>query len=105
MFARGAGEGVSLGEGRRCFAGRTGKGLVGSAEGEVVGGPLLACVFGKNVSCSADMWQVLRRAGARIRSMRSIHTKYYLSASFGMRTISIGHLAGGRGVLSPSFCL
>jgi len=69
MCARGVGEGVFLDEGRRGFgipgggvvgeisAGQTGKGLVGRAEGEVVGGPLLARVFGKHIRCSADMWQ------------------------------------------------
>ena len=78
MCARGVGEGVSLDEGRRgsgfpgggvvgeISARQTGKVLVGRAEGEMVGGPLLVRVFGKNISCSADTWQVLRRAGARI---------------------------------------
>jgi len=108
MRAREVGEGVSLDEGRRGFgfpggrvvgeisAGQTREGLVGRVEGEVVGGPLLVRIFGKNIICSADMWQVLRRAGARIRLMRSIHTNWCLPASFEMRTNSTGHLAGGR---------
>jgi len=86
MFARGEGGGVSLGEGRRGFgfpgggvvgeidAGQTGRGLVGCSKGEVVGGPPLARVFGKNVSCSDVMLHALRRAGARIRLTRSMHT-------------------------------
>ena len=61
-FARGAGEEAFLGEGRSGFgfpgsgvvgeidAGHTRKGLVGCAEGEMAGSPLLDRVFGKNVS-------------------------------------------------------
>ena len=68
MFASGAGEGMSLAEGRRAFValgggvvgetdvGPTGKGRVGRAEGEVFGGPPRAREFGKNVSCSSDIW-------------------------------------------------
>jgi hypothetical protein len=117
MFASGADEGVSLVEGRRVFvalgggvvgetdAGQTGKGRVGGAEGEVSGGPPLAREFGKNVSCSSDIWQVPRRAGARNRLMRSMHTNWSLHSLFEIRTISIGHLAGGREDVSPSVCL
>jgi len=117
MCARGVGEGVSLDEGRRGFgipgggvvgeisAGHTGKGLVGRSEEKVVGGAPLARVFERSVSCSVYMWQVLRRAGPRIRLMRSMHTNWCLLASFETRTNSTGHLAGGREIMSPSVCL
>ena len=75
-------------------AGQTRQGLVGRSEGEVVGGPPLALVFGTNVCCSVDMWQVLRRAGPMIRMMRSMNMNWCLPASFEMRTNSTGHLAG-----------
>ena len=118
MFARGSGGGgVSLGEGRRSFgfpeggvageidAGQAGKGHLVIDEGEVAGGPLIARVFGKNCSCSIDMWQVLRRAGVRIQLMRSMHANWSMSVSFEIRTGSTGHLAGGRKVVTPSLCL
>jgi len=117
MFARGEGEGVSLGEGRRGIglsgggtvgeidAGQGGRGLVGCSEGEVGGGPPLARAVGKNVSCSPVMWQALRRAGARIRLMRSMHTNWSLPFLLEMRTNSFGHLAGGRENVSPYVCL
>ena len=115
MCARGVGEGLSLDQGRRVFgfpgagvvgeiinAGQTGKGLVGCAEGEVVVGPLLVRVFGKNITCSTNMWQVLQRAGARIWLMRSMHRSGCMPASFEMRTNSNSHIVGGREVVSPS---
>ena len=117
LFASGAGEGVSLGEGRGMFvalgggvvgetdAGQTGKGREGSVEGEVSGGPPLARVFGKNVSCSSHMLQVPRRARARIRLMRSMHTNWSLPSLLEMRTSSTCHLAGGREDVSSSVCL
>jgi hypothetical protein len=117
MFASGAGEGWSLVEGRSVFVAlgggvveetnvaQTGKGRVGRAEEEVSGGPSLACEFGKNVSCSSDIWQVLRRAEVRSWPMRSMHTNWSLPSLMEMRTSSTGHLAGGREDISPSVCL
>ena len=117
MFASGAGEGVSLVEDLRVLvaiggrvvgeadAVQTGKGRVGRAEGEVSGGPPLAREFGKNVSCSSDIWHVPRRAGARNRLMRSMHTSWSLPSLLEIRTSSTGHLAGGRAIVSPSVCL
>jgi len=90
MFASGAGEGVSSFEGRRMFAafgggvvgetdvGQAGKGRIDSAEREMYGGPPRARELGKNVSCSSDILQVPRRAGARNRLIRSMHTNWSL---------------------------
>ena len=86
-------------------AGQNGKGLVGRSAGGVAGSPPLALVFGKNLSCSADMWQALSRAGARIWLMRSMLTNRFLPSSLEMRTSSTGHFAGGRDVVSLSVCL
>ena len=61
-------------------AGQVGKGRMGCAEGVVCGGPPLGRGFGKNVSRSSDIWQVSRRAGARNRRMRSMHTNWSLSS-------------------------
>ena len=85
--------------------GQTSKDRVGRAEGEVSGGPPSAREFGKNVSCSSDIWQVPRRAWARNRLMRSMHTNWSLPSLLEIRTSSTGHLAGGRKDVSPSVYL
>ena len=85
--------------------GQTGRGRVGRAKGEVFGGPPRARELGKNVSCSSDIWQVPRRAGARNRLMRSMHTNWSLPSLLEIRTNSTGHLAGGREDVSPFICL
>ena len=63
----GVGRGVSFGGGREGLgipvggvrgeidAGQNGKGLVGRSAGGVAGSHPLSLVFGKNLSCSADM--------------------------------------------------
>ena len=84
---------------------QAGKGRIGSTEREVYGGPPRALEFGKNVSCSSDIWQVPGRAGARNRLMRSMHTNWSLPSLLEMRTSSTCHLAGGRENVSPSVCL
>ncbi len=78
---------------------------MGCSEREVAGGPPLSRAFGKSVSCSAFMWHALRRAGARIRLMRFMHTNFSLPSLLKMRTNSTGHLAGGRKFVSPFVCL
>ena len=117
MFVSMAGEGVSSSEGRRVFValsggvvgetddGQTGKGRLGRAEGEVSGDPPLTREFGKNVSCSSDMWKVPRRSRARNRLMRSMHTNWSLPSLLETRINSTGHLAGGREDVSPLVCL
>ncbi len=85
--------------------GQTGKGLVGRAEGEVLGGPPRVLELGKNVSCSSDIWQVPRKAGARNRLMRSMHTNWSLPSLLEIRTSSTGHLAGVREAVVPFVCL
>ena len=85
--------------------GQVGKGRMGCAEGVVWGGPPLDRGFGKNVSCSFDIWQVSRRAGARNRRMRSMHTNWSLPSWLEMRTSLTGHLASGREDVSQSVCL
>ena len=117
MVASGAGEGVSSVEGRKVFAafgggvvgetdvGHAGKGRIGNAEGEVYGGPPRDRELRKDASCSSDIWQVPRRAGARNRLMRSMHANWSPTSLLEMRTSSNGHLAGGREDVSPSVCL
>jgi hypothetical protein len=85
--------------------GHTGKGRVGRAKGEVSGGPPLAREFGKNVSCSFDIWQVPRRPRARNRLMRSMHTNWSLPSLLEIRKSSTNHLARGKDDVSPSVCL
>jgi hypothetical protein len=97
MFASGAGEGVSSVEDRKVFAafrggvvreiyvGQTGKGRIGSPEREVCGDPPRAFEIGKNVSCSSDIWQVPRKAGARSRLMCSMHMNGSLASMLEMK--------------------
>ena len=71
--------------------GQTEKGLVGCSEGGgVAGRPPLALVFGRNFRCSAVMWQTMRRAEARTKLMRSMHTNWPLPSSFKTRNSSNG---------------
>jgi hypothetical protein len=54
------------------------------------------------LSFSADIRQALRRQGQGSGLyMRSMLTNCFLPASFETRTSSIGHLVGGREVVSP----
>ncbi len=80
-------------------------GLTGESEGKVAGPPVLGVVFGKNFIYVVVIWQALQRDGARIWVMRSSSKKLSLPASLEIRTSSTGHVARGREVVSPSFCL
>jgi len=82
--------------------GNAGKGHVGRTEVVVFRGHPRVREFGKNVSCSANIWQVPRRAGARNRLIHSMHTNWSLPSLLEIRTISTGHLAGVKRDVSPS---
>jgi hypothetical protein len=55
-------------------AGQIGRGLVRCIGGGVIGRPLVALVFGKNLSCSAVIWQKYWRAGAKICAYKPVST-------------------------------
>ncbi len=62
----------------KMVAGQIGRGLVCCIGGGMIDRPLVVLVFGKNLSCSAVIWQTCWRAGAKMCVMRSVLTNRFL---------------------------
>ncbi len=85
-----AGVSVGVGRGGLCrpaggvlgemVARQIGRGLVCCIGGNVIDRPLVVLVFGKNLSCSAVIWQTCWRAGAKMCVMRFVLTNRFLSS-------------------------